>query len=302
MSKCTPTISVVCAWYGRADSISDTVESLLGQNYPKFDVTIVNDGSPDIRVREILDRYENKRLRVIHQPNTGFTSAIRRAIAESTGEYIAIQGAGDISLPGRLEQLSSVLRANASVSLVGSNYFQLDTDTGVRILKKPTKPSVGDLNFSGISHGELMYRRSSYEAVGGYRTAFSVGQGADMWMRLLREKSAFIVDEPLYEQRIYSDGVSRSVSKRAVRNVLNALRVENEVYFRKTGVDLLDAYGVIAFAMLSNRWRVSKAMARSRMMLGLQGEIGVCDGFSSGWRSMMLVGVYKLLDRFGLYH
>lgn len=102
MTETLPKVSVVCAWYNRVDYISDTIDSLLAQDYPNFDITIVNDGSPDPLVREVLDNYTNPRLRVIHQENTGFTRAIRRAIDESDRTYIAIQGAGDISLPGRL--------------------------------------------------------------------------------------------------------------------------------------------------------------------------------------------------------
>ncbi|MBQ2263678.1 MAG: glycosyltransferase, partial [Loktanella sp.] len=66
----------------RADYIRDTIDSLLVQDYPHFDITVVNDGSPDPRVREILDSYADPRLRVIHQDNTGF---IRTAVSIPEG-------------------------------------------------------------------------------------------------------------------------------------------------------------------------------------------------------------------------
>lgn len=56
-----PKVSVVCAWYNRADYIKDTVDSLLNQDFDDYEIIIANDGSPDPRVREILDSYDDRK-------------------------------------------------------------------------------------------------------------------------------------------------------------------------------------------------------------------------------------------------
>jgi glycosyltransferase involved in cell wall biosynthesis len=243
-------VSVVCAWYNRADYIRASIDSLLAQDYPNFDITLINDGSPDPRVREILDSYADPRLRVIHQPNAGFTRTIRRAIEESDGFYIAIMGAGDTCLPGRLSAQVALLSANDRHVICGSWYNKVETSGTT--LQKPRNVAPLRLNGYSFSHGELMYRRRDYEAAGGYRDFFPVGQGSDLWMRLLRKGEGVVVPELLYQQIIFDDGVSRNLQKIAIRRELDKFRVLNEVVFRFTGRDAINDHGYLApFAIRS---------------------------------------------------
>ncbi|MGK0254539.1 MAG: glycosyltransferase involved in cell wall biosynthesis [Mariniflexile sp.] len=45
MNKSLPKVSIVCAWYNRAQYIVESVDILLNQDYQNFEVVIVNDGS-----------------------------------------------------------------------------------------------------------------------------------------------------------------------------------------------------------------------------------------------------------------
>lgn len=259
-----PDVSVVCAWYNRAGYIRDSLDSLLAQDCASFEVVIVNDGSPDPGVREILDSYDDPRLRVLHQENTGFTTALRGAIARIRSPFVAIHGAGDISHPRRLRLQLDAMRARPDAAIVGCRYRRVDLVNGGEETVVPRCPKRGDVNFSGLSHGELMYRRAVYDAVGGYRPVFHIGQGSDIWMRLLRAHEAVILEEELYEQRYFADGVALSPKKLIARKVMNALREENERVFRETGVDHIDIYGAGAFAVLAGQRRVVKRLASIR--------------------------------------
>ncbi|MBQ2263751.1 MAG: glycosyltransferase family 2 protein [Loktanella sp.] len=273
MDQPLPKVSVVCAWYNRADYVRDTVDSLLAQDYGNFDITLVNDGSPDPRVREILDSYDDPRLRVIHQENTGFTFAIRRAIDESDGEYIAIQGAGDVSLPGRLSAQVGALKANDGLSIVGCWYTDKSEIDHSEVTVRPKESSMGQLSHFEFSHGELMYPRNAYVAVGGYRPTFTVGQGADLWMRLLRTSASCVVEENLYVRRLFADGVSADRKKIELRQSLTKLRLANERVYRKEHIDLIDLYGPYATLFLFNapiRVRISIIVATIGQYLGLK--------------------------------
>lgn len=263
-------VSVVCPVYNRADYIRHTIDSLLAQEFDAFEVVVVNDGSTDPRVKEILDSYDDLRLRVVHQENTGFTVAIRRAIQMTSGPFIAIQGAGDISLPDRLRLQWEAMQADTEVAIVGCGYRIHDLADGALSEVIPTQvPRRGKFKGFGFSHGELMYRREVYDLVGGYRDLFAVGQGSDLWMRLLRDHEALILPKVLYEQRLFVDGVAKSYKKLTARAILSAIRVENERLFRKSGVDYIDEFGVSAMSILAARprvkWRI--ALARSKLLI-----------------------------------
>lgn len=211
-----PKVSVACAWYNRADYIRDTLDSLLAQDYPNFDITVVNDGSPDPRVRTILDSYTDPRLRVIHQQNTGFTRAIRRAIEESDGAYIAIQGAGDISLPGRLSAQVAYLEARPQVVAVGTGHF----------IKEPAQrsskfePAIGKISKKALrrrtpfTQGTAMYRRKIWNDSGGYDTFFEFCQDWEYYTRLIDYGEIHGIKDAHYIKFMFPDGASVEPSKK----------------------------------------------------------------------------------------
>ncbi|WP_444984370.1 glycosyltransferase family 2 protein [Halomonas mongoliensis] len=250
-------VSVVCAWYNRADYIRDTVDSLLAQDCDSFEVIIVNDGSPDPRVREILDSYDDPRLRVIHQENTGFVDAIRRAIETSQASYIAIQGAGDISFKSRIRSQYEHLENNESCVCVAPKVQQTifggPSDQAV-IPKRYPKNTYNHQDFlksHPFTHGETMYRRDIYDLVGGYRSAFKYSQDTDLWLRMSRFGSFHILDRVMYERRLFhEDGVSTDNNKQLLQKALSHFAKQcASAKQDDRQKDLIDLYGPVALVL-----------------------------------------------------
>jgi glycosyltransferase involved in cell wall biosynthesis len=247
-----PRISVVTAWYNRADHIRPTVESILAQEYSNFEYIIINDGSTDSRVREILSSYSDSRLRVIDQENTGFTRAIRRAVAESDGTFIAVQGAGDLSMPNRLKSLSQALVANPHCIGVASatrNQIVGGHRHGEWKIWTPPAPEISrDMMLAAagvpITHGEAMYRRSVYDAVGGYRTAFRLAQDKDLWLRMCSGGPFLILDDVLYQRNLFTaDGINTSVVKTMIQKLYSIMASECAAEVDARGYDIVDVFG-----------------------------------------------------------
>ena len=86
-------ITITIPAFNEEDSIAFVVKNSL-KNLPKYfnnyEIIIVDDGSTD-KTGEISDRFakKNKRIRVIHQKNNGYSSAVLTGIKAATKEYIA---------------------------------------------------------------------------------------------------------------------------------------------------------------------------------------------------------------------
>jgi glycosyltransferase involved in cell wall biosynthesis len=209
--RTNPKVLVVCAWYQRAAYIIDTVGSLLSQDYDNFEIVVINDGSPDPRVAKILNTYQDAKLHVVHQNNSGFTTAIRRAIELRPSKYICVMGAGDLAHPKKITTQVAYLENHSKVGAVGTGHVLVSARTKRRITyRKPARK----LDSSSLrtrvpfTHGTIMYRRSAYEAVNGYDTFFKIGQDRDLYWRLSSIAEIHGIDEPLYEKYLFDESVS----------------------------------------------------------------------------------------------
>ena len=86
----TPTVSVVICTRNRADKIGAAVASVLANEYPAFDLTVIDQSTTDdtaIAVREIAAK--DPRVNYVHSDAPGLSRAYNNGIRRSTGEILA---------------------------------------------------------------------------------------------------------------------------------------------------------------------------------------------------------------------
>lgn len=214
-----PEVSVVMSVYNGARYLRAAVESVLSQQGVIFEFVVVDDGSTD-ESGAMLDEYsaQDPRLRVIHQDNTGLTRALIRGCREARGEFIARQDADDVSLPGRLASLAGLLRRDSRLAFVSSYVHVMDPDG--ELLLTHTRPSdpheatalLFDVKSGPPGHGSVMFRRSIYESIGGYREEFYFAQDSDLWLRLGEKGLLGYVPEVLYQYRVAPESISGNLN------------------------------------------------------------------------------------------
>ena len=91
-----PKVSVIVPVYNVEKYIGMCIESILKQSFPDFEIILVDDGSRD-NSGIICDKYatEDSRVRVLHQPNGGVTSARCNGVKNAKGEWITFVDADD---------------------------------------------------------------------------------------------------------------------------------------------------------------------------------------------------------------
>ena len=94
--KETPQISVIVPVYNSEKTLRRCVGSLLDQSYADFEIILVDDGSTDSS-KEICDVFSAKdsRVKVLHKPNGGVSSARNAGLDFSSGTYVAFCDSDD---------------------------------------------------------------------------------------------------------------------------------------------------------------------------------------------------------------
>ena len=133
-------VSVLMPIYNVEKYLRESIDSVLKQTYPDFELILVDDGSPD-GCGKIIDEYANQDDRVIaiHQKNAGVDAARNNAIRRATGKYIAFIDSDDAYEKNYIEKLVGAIEQDDSdMSVCGFIPFGIDNPPKFKIVSKRT--------------------------------------------------------------------------------------------------------------------------------------------------------------------
>jgi len=91
-----PLVSVIIPAYNYGYLISETIQSLLNQDYQSWEAIIVDDGSTD-NTNEVVGQYlRDSRIKYFHQANKGLSEARNTGLSFVNGEYLCFLDADDL--------------------------------------------------------------------------------------------------------------------------------------------------------------------------------------------------------------
>ena len=126
--KLSPLISVVMPVHNYGHLIKESIDSVLAQTMPDFELIIVNDGSSD-NSSEVARSFLDNRIKVIDfQENKGCYPARNAGMRAAKGKYICVMDADDLCLPERLEKQYQFMEENKEVGMIGGVYRKMDND------------------------------------------------------------------------------------------------------------------------------------------------------------------------------
>jgi len=122
-------VSVVVPVYNVEKYLAKCIESILEQTYTNWELILVNDGSSD-NSGKIADEYAGRdsRIKVIHQKNSGVSTARNAGIEIAEGDYVCFADSDDYLMPEYIDYLLKLaLKYDADISLTTemfTNYYE----------------------------------------------------------------------------------------------------------------------------------------------------------------------------------
>ena len=297
-----PLISVIIPAYNAADTLADSLDSVLAQTYGNLEVLVVDDGSNDATaaiVREYAER--DARVCLLQQPNGGVAAARNRGLAAARGDYVAPVDADDLWHPTKLEkQMAVMLAGGPEIGLVYTLFRAID-EQGRIVWTPPGYDCEGwvlarhtYVNFVGHASSLLLRKAVALEA-GGYDPGLrAVGaQGCEDYLLQLRVASRYrfgCVREYLvgYRQRPGSMSSQTTKMLRSYRLALSTIEAE------RPGLPArLARWSVANYAMV-----LAPTLARSGHVLralGLFARAGIGDPLAMLYRVFLSPYGYRLM-------
>lgn len=211
-------MSVVTAAYNMGGYIAETLDSILGQDYPLIECVVVDDGSTD-NTPEVLQRYAAEpRVRIVRQPNAGQTVAKNHGVAESRGEFIAFCDADDVWESHKLTRQIPRFRERDDIAVVYSEISCMDGQGAPtpcfrmkRYEGRVTAPLLID-NF--VPFPSVVVRASVLRELGGFDESLSMSIDYDLWLRISVNYRFAYVPEKLARYRLWAGQMSHKTGER----------------------------------------------------------------------------------------
>lgn len=198
----SPKISVIVPVYRVEPYLRKCLDSIVNQTYRELEIILVNDGSPD-NCGAICDEYaaQDERIRVIHKPNGGVSSARNAGLAAAAGEWIGWVDPDDWIEPDFYEALLALAgRYGADILQSGMIYDAGGTQT-VQFAPERTiccakgvqaYPETGRHQYSN-SVGNKLYRAEVLEGIR-FRGNFLIGEDLLFNLDALARAGAVVLD------------------------------------------------------------------------------------------------------------
>jgi glycosyltransferase involved in cell wall biosynthesis len=290
-----PLVCICIPTYNAADTVRETLVSILAQTYPNLVVHISDNASTDETIR-VIESLADPRI-IIHrnESNIGGEGNFNRCIQLAEGEYTAIFHADDLYEPEMVERQVAFLEAHPQAGAVfteaklideyGKVFGQIGFPAGLGSFdtlydfKTVFKAVLRHSNF--FICPSVMARTTVYqEEVKSWRgELFKSSSDLDVWLRIAKVRGVGLLPLPLIRYRISSNQFSANLRARTQRTdfflVTDHYLAQTEVQGMLTPADIQN------YARLERTDRVVRAV--NLYVQGREREASeLCRGVVSG--------------------
>ncbi|RGX76718.1 glycosyltransferase family 2 protein [Bacteroides stercorirosoris] len=234
-------VSIITIAFNSAQTIRDTLTSVLSQSYSNIEYIIIDGASNDATVR-IVKEYEpmfNGRLKWVSEPDKGLYDAMNKGIKMATGDVIGILNSDDLFYDSNVLRDIALAFDENTDALFGNLYFVKSDD--VHCIVRAWKGSTYSSFKKGWhpAHPTFYVRREVYEKYGGFDTSFDVSADFELMLRFVEKNRIRTKYLDRYMVKMRMGGES-------TRNIANIIKGNRNIIraFRKNDIQVSWAYPI----------------------------------------------------------
>ncbi len=209
-------VSILTPSFNQARYLEATIQSVLSQDYPRIEYTVVDGGSTDGSV-DVIRKYADQIAWWVSEKDRGQTDAINKGFARATGEIFAWLNSDDTYQPGAVSAAVNYLQAHPEVGLVYSDCNYINEEGRV-IGKFPAAQT--DLKrlrrgYVHIPQQTMFFRADLWKRVGPLDPSFYFAMDYDLWTRVAaRAELKYLAGQMWANFRIHTSGKTIAADER----------------------------------------------------------------------------------------
>lgn len=210
-------VSVVIPAYNAAHVLPEAIESVRAQTFTDWELWIVDDGSTD-HTQEVVKAYNDDRIKLIFQTNSGVSAARNHGALRSQGELIAFLDADDRWLLDKLKVHVEFmdLYPDVQVSFARVEFLTVDGVPTNKLTNCPLRNlSAADFLYLNptVTTSNVVIRRELFEKLKGFDQTINYSEDIELLFRSMQNYGAGIegIDQVLVRYRVHNTGLSSTL-------------------------------------------------------------------------------------------
>lgn len=186
-------ISVVIPSFNQAQYLEASIRSVLDQDYPDFEVILMDGGSSD-GSKPIIERYTDKFTYWQSQPDGGQTAAIVDGFSHAKGKLLTWLNSDDILLPNALRRHAEAFQRHPVADVFYGDHIEIDTagQTVEEYKHPPYFNWLAWLTSPYIAQPGTLFTKRIWDKVGGADVGMQCAFDYELWYRFMAANAKFI--------------------------------------------------------------------------------------------------------------
>lgn len=214
------TVSIITVSYNSENTIIDTIESVINQDYPFIEYIIVDGNSKD-GTMNIIGGYGSKIQRVISEPDKGIYDAMNKGLQLASGDIVGILNSDDYYVDNTVISNVAACFEVAAVDAMYSDLLYVNTKKGVERVVRYWKSGMYNRNrflFGWMPpHPTFFVRRSVYKSYGDFNLTLKSAADYEIMLRFLYKHSISCTYLPKVTIKMRTGGVSNASLNNRIR-------------------------------------------------------------------------------------
>ena len=228
-------ISIVLPVYNGSQYLRESIESVLAQTYPHWELLIVDDCSKD-STPDIAEEYVHRDSRIRYyrnEQNLRLPRNLNKGFSLTKGDYLTWTSDDNRYYPTALERMHSALKNNPSAQFVFASCRIIDDKGNPVEQAAVTQESISQIVGSNPVGACFMYTRKAYEVVGDYDPEMILVEDFDYWQRICMRFDFTVIEDTLYDYRRHAGALTNTMRRDQFNTNLEQMLLKNISGFGK---------------------------------------------------------------------
>lgn len=236
-------ISVILPTYNGEPYLKESIESVINQTYPNWELIIIDDGSVD-NTAEIAKAYAENDSRISYvknEKNMKLPKSLNKGFALSRGDYLTWTSDDNIYYPQAFETMLNEFEKDSKLGFVFSSCDVIDNNgqiVGEWVM--PENIELRKIVGANIVGACFMYTRRVYALTGDYNPNLFLAEDFDYWQRIFAKFKVKPIEKKLYAYRDHPDNLTNTEDSETICRICEKTILKNARLYDK--LDLVQKF------------------------------------------------------------